>query len=355
MPSFGIFIQEQLEAIVQSVDADHLLVIFQLHKGKGIGKVSLGSGRWQELPAITLQYRGLLQPLVFRFVDQWAAAANHEVIKWLGGTKPSQIHSHVWAPGGVVASHLAKQLNVPHVHSEHWSGTRSWLIPRPKHQKRWEDLAAVSVVSNFLAEGLKTVVRKPQPVLIPNVVDSNIFTYHAKTKDPHTIRLVALSSTHKPKRLDVLCSAVELLTQQLPQTIKLTIVGTTPDVAPIKQWLGKPWLETHAYVPKAKYAYLLHESDLMVHASDFESFSLAVAEALCTGTPIVASAIPRFERWLQADEAILAKNETQAFAEAIKQALAKEWDYRLIAQRHANVYSPRAVGLAFRSWYPRLG
>ena len=50
-------------------------------------------------------------------------------------------------------------------------------------------------------------------------------------------------------------------------------------------------------ISKEKIVEILHDSDFFVHASYIETFSLVIAEALSTGTPVIASnvgAIPEF-------------------------------------------------------------
>lgn len=100
--------------------------------------------------------------------------------------------------------------------------------------------------------------------------------------------LVCISRHHPEKRLGTLVQAVLRVNRVRP--VGLVIVGD----GPLRSWLerqvrGIPQVQLAGYVEdRAVVAALLASADAMLHGSAAETFGFVLAEAMCSGLPIVA-------------------------------------------------------------------
>jgi glycosyltransferase-like protein len=109
-------------------------------------------------------------------------------------------------------------------------------------------------------------------------------------------------------------------------------------------------------VPQEVMPALYRLADALVFPSLNEGFGLAVVEAMASGTPVIASAIPPFTEYLSAHDAllvdpadvsaitgamrdILAPEPRRALIEA-GLAVARRFDWRASAERHLELYAP---------------
>jgi glycosyltransferase involved in cell wall biosynthesis len=104
--------------------------------------------------------------------------------------------------------------------------------------------------------------------------------------------LLSLGRLDPRKRLDLLLDAFALVLDELPGA-RLRIVGS-PGYAPRQLSLldrspYKDHVDYRAGVPRSEVPRLLHESTVLVQASDNENFGSAVTEALACGVPVVGS------------------------------------------------------------------
>jgi glycosyltransferase involved in cell wall biosynthesis len=119
---------------------------------------------------------------------------------------------------------------------------------------------------------------------------------------PETFVILAVSAVKREhKRVDHIVEEAS----RLEGDVLLWLDGNPEDESVMelaRRRLGPRLRITH--VPSSDVAALYRAADVMVHGALEESFGLAIVEAACSGTPVLAHAAPHFE-WLLGDRAPL--------------------------------------------------
>ena len=244
------------------------------------------------------------------------------------------------------------------VFTEHWSAYRSRFgIKNPKKTQRIQRIFHQGIplitVSASLSNDIQSFAATRCPsFVVPNVVNTRQFCYDASVaRVPY--RMFALSRWKRPKQMGVLIAAWRLLRLRLPEAT-LSIAGFGP------QWDELQYDAQHArqaidglsllgLLSPDRAAHEMQSATLFVHASDYETFSVVCAEALCCGTPVLASnrgGIPEFVH--HRNGCLLYDNTPQAFAHAMEQILTNQnpaqWTHQTIAQEAKQRFNPTNIG-----------
>ena len=258
------------------------------------------------------------------------------------------IHAHFIYPEGVIASRIGADLGIPVVSSEHamW---RPWLDRHPSVRRQVERalprIARITAVSEALKRSIVELFGESVPVdVIPNVVDDRIFAgpRASDRRDPRHLLFVGL--IRHVKGLDVLIRAMSHLLPEMPD-LHLTVAGGSfyrayeRDAAQVRDLVRALSLSDHVRflgeVAPNDVAALMRESALLVVPSRRETFSLVTAEALASGTPVVATRCGGPEEILTDEMGQLTDvDDPAALAIAIESALTRSYD-RLALRRYA--------------------
>lgn len=250
------------------------------------------------------------------------------------------IHAHFIYPEGVIASRIGAELGVPVVSSEHamW---RPWLDRHPSVRRQVERalprIARITAVSEALKAGIIELFGESVPVdVIPNVVDERIFVAPQpnESRDPRHLLFVGL--IRHVKGLDVLVRAMSHLLPDMPD-LRLSVAGGSfyrayeREAAQVRELVRALGLSDHVRflgeVPPNDVAALMRRSALLVVPSRRETFSLVTAEALASGTPVVATRCGGPEEILTEGTGQLADvDDPAALAIAIESALTRSYD-----------------------------
>ncbi|MCS6917695.1 MAG: glycosyltransferase [Chitinophagales bacterium] len=357
-PTLGIFIQEMARAIHQA--GNRLMVCALVTE----------SGSWwpKQHVRLFLDPAGFPVHLItvsWRFhkaLHQLLPVLNRMFRKYVRRSilpvfRPDVIHAHVIYPAGILGSGLAQEVRVPFVLSEHWSRAATCIKNgrwSPAARRALDAAAGLTVVSQFLKNELVSVwPAAANAQVVPNVTDTAIFSFSPKKKNDDAIRLLAAASWAYPKLPHLLIGAVRLWQQRVGRPLLLTLVGEGPALKPLKQVVQEHRLPVRflGYVDKPTLAALMHQHDFFVHASAYETFGQVVAEALCSGTPVIASDLPPLRELVDESCGVLTPNTTEAWLEALQKAAESVFRMEDWAARWAVRLSPTAVGARFTEVY----
>ena len=258
------------------------------------------------------------------------------------------IHAHFIYPEGVIASRIGAELGVPVVSSEHamW---RPWLDRHASVRRQVERalprIARITAVSEALRASIVALYGDAVPVdVIPNVVDERIFVAPRpdEPRDPHHLLFVGL--IRHVKGLDVLVRALGHLVPEFPE-LHLSVAGGSfyrayeRDAAAVRDLVRALGVSYHVRflgeVAPNDVATLMRRSALLVVPSRRETFSLVTAEALASGTPVVATRCGGPEEILTEETGQLTDvDDAPALAIAIESALNRPYD-RAALRRYA--------------------
>jgi glycosyltransferase involved in cell wall biosynthesis len=156
---------------------------------------------------------------------------------------------------------------------------------------------------------------------------------------PETFVILAVSAVKREhKRVDHIIEEAS----RLEGDVLLWLDGNPEEGSVVelaRQRLGKRVRITH--VPSSEVASLYRVADVLVHAALQESFGLAIVEAACSGTPVLAHDTPHFE-WLLGDRSRLVDMQARGMLGARLRAIAAAREREAAAARAlAGVLRPR--------------
>jgi glycosyltransferase involved in cell wall biosynthesis len=136
-----------------------------------------------------------------------------------------------------------------------------------------------------LTETLTRCLDVPQAeiVVIPNGVDPAYFTRSENERAPNMVLFVGRLFPNKG--IDVLCEAVT----HLPADIRVVIVGDGPLGSELRSRFRDPQIEFAGGVTEAQLHAFYREATLLALPTRSEGMPTVILEAMCCGTPIVAT------------------------------------------------------------------
>ena len=278
------------------------------------------------------------------------------------------IHAHFIYPEGVIASRLGAELGLPVVSSEHamW---RPWLDRHASVRRQVERalprITRLTAVSESLRASITGLFGDAVPVdVIPNVVDDRIFVAagHDEPRDPDHLLFVGL--IRHVKGLDVLVRALGHLLPEYPD-LHLTVAGGSfyrayeRDAAAVRDLVRALGLTDRVRflgeVAPNDVAALMRRSALLVVPSRRETFSLVTAEALASGTPVVATRCGGPEEILTDETGQLAEvDDAAGLAIAIESALSRTFDRAALRRYAVDRYGSVAASERLARLYERV-
>jgi glycosyltransferase involved in cell wall biosynthesis len=269
---------------------------------------------------------------------------------------PEVVHSNVLNPCAIIGSKLSRKLRVPHVITEHWSKVARFMEKNvfAKAAKRaYAEAAAITCVSAFLEKSIQPFVKDKSRIhIVPNVVQSAVFTYAPKP-EKNPVVFTAAASWRLPKRPELFISALEAIAAQTSSNFEVHLFGEGPQLNEFRAREKElPFrIYFRGYCGKDEVAAQLRKSHFFLHASDIETFSIVVAEALATGTPVIASNAGALPELVTGTCGVLCENTPAGWEKGISIALAASYDCAAISAVYNPKFSAPVIAGLFTSIY----
>jgi glycosyltransferase involved in cell wall biosynthesis len=271
------------------------------------------------------------------------------------GIRPHIIHAHSY-DAGLPAILIGKIYRIPAVVTEHSSEFPRKQLGRlgPNVARfAFEKAKLVMTVSRSLKKAIEGYGIKANFRVIPNVVDTKLFKPGTSVRQKDGLKrllCVALFNPSHIKGIPYLLEAFSLLKKNRNDW-QLDIVGDGPARADYESLKAELELGDkiifHGAKTRQEVAEFVRQADLFVLPSLFETFSLATAEALAAGTPVLATRCGGPEEFITEDVGMLVPPGNAS-------ALCKGLDYMLdhletfssehISSYARNRFSPQTVG-----------
>jgi teichuronic acid biosynthesis glycosyltransferase TuaC len=264
------------------------------------------------------------------------------------------IDGHYVYPDGEAAIALGKALNLPVVLSSR--GTDLNLYPtlpaiRPRIvDSLWQSSHLICVCDELRQVALSLGIPESKTSVIGNGIDPEMFHPIEKSVARKVLNLpqdatLLMSVGHLTERkgFHILIEALAQLRadvqlqSQLVSSAKLVIVGDGPQRAELTQLISRWQLQNHVIMAGAVAQENLPNwygaSDLFLLASSREGWPNVLCEAQAMGLPIVASRAWGIPEIVRNDGLglLVPERSAKAFANSIRQAMAKGWDQRAIS------------------------
>lgn len=281
--------------------------------------------------------------------------------------RPDGIHVHVGMKAGLMAMRMLRREKFPYVVTEHWTG----FLPEAKDrignmpsymQNAWKlvlkKAAGISAVSGRLAQQLRSFSGKEKIMVIPNVVNTDLF-FPVSQKEKQLTRFIHISGLDHQKNPEAILKALAIVKTRTG-SFHLDVFG--PERRDVSDLVKKLGLENHTRmhgeVPQKELAPYLQQSDALILYSRYETFGCVVIEANACGVPVIASDIPVMHELLEEDRNgfFVTGDDSQALADKLVWFIENRprHDANMIAKECSEKYSYNVVGRQFSNWYETI-
>ena len=283
--------------------------------------------------------------------------------------KPDLVHVHTGMKAGPAALWMKKKFGIPYIITEHWSGFLDNADEKLKDtplsfQKGWKKVingaTAISAVSATLAKGLANCIKIKSPIVIPNVVNTNIFSYdETKLNNNTTPTFIHISGMQPLKNPDLIIEAFQKLITEFPEA-KLYMIGAKPEklIQKASQLGNGKQVEFFEEMPQKDLYDFIRQSTALILFSSYETFGCVIIEANACGVPVIVSDIPVFHETVKQDVngIFVEPGNTEALAIAMKQIINTntQWNKTAVAANAIAQYSYSVVGKQFLNWYEEI-
>lgn len=359
-PQQGIFIQDQAAAVCSQREDVTFLQINVLHSKNIILKKEVKESLFFNNRKITINLFSLFWK--FYFVNPWllAGIVKRILLRYFPEIKPVLIHSNVIFPCGIVANLLAQEYHSELIISEHWSKAEK-LLKHPLYGKTalrvYLKNHMVITVSKFLAARIEAATGHKNIKVIPNIVNTSLFSYKPKpVYDGINLVCTCVATWKPPKRLELITDSLALFARESGCRVILNVVGRGPQTESLKMDEVPENLSIirHGYLEKQEIASLLRGSHLFLHASEIETFSIVTAEALSTGTPVLVSDRGALPELVHEQNGLLAENNSASWNKKICEIINKRFDNELIAHENQARFSAEIIGKSILELYNKV-
>jgi glycosyltransferase involved in cell wall biosynthesis len=236
---------------------------------------------------------------LFRFVTR-AFAGYRYAIKHYGSF--DLIHVHILTRPALPAYLLNLLTGIPYIISEHWTRyiPENWgftgIFRRFFTRLIVRRASAVITVSNFLKTSMQDCgLRNKRFIIIPNTVDTTLFTRAEKPEKTQVKRILHVSNfNERAKNICGILRVIKTLRDQRKDFEILFIGGREPALTEARKYASGLGLESPEVIfkgpiPPGELANAYRDSSFLLMFSNYESFSIVIPEALSCGIPVLAT------------------------------------------------------------------
>jgi glycosyltransferase involved in cell wall biosynthesis len=271
-------------------------------------------------------------------------------------------------PMGFVAVVLRYIYEVPYVTTLHWAGytkqdgsySAMSVFIRSFYKKILDKSLCIVTVSNYLQESVSRITANPQSVVIGNVVDRHAPVPQRRASAGINLLHVSLLNDRK-KNVSGIIKIVNSLKNDVIN-IRLDIVGSGEDEEELKDLSKDSGLLDrliffHGLVPHGQISNFYSEADIYICNSNFETFSVACAEALMHGVPVISTRCGGPEDYITSKVCVLVPlNDPEKLLAAITFMIANmdQYDRGYIRKYAESLFAPDKIALDYVKLYEKV-
>jgi len=272
--------------------------------------------------------------------------------------KFSTVHSNVIFPCAIVGHYLSKKMRCRHIITEHWTKIDKFFsisLYRFAGKIAFDRANAITCVSESLAATVKKYTDNKNVTIIPNVIDPNEFYFNPAIQKNRKLTFIAAAHWAQFKNPFYFLDALELIyhEKQIPE-FKVALAGTGEQLSVIRQ---KNYHFEISYLGAMDVKGLnteFNRSHVFLHGSDFETFSVVIAEALMCGLPCVVSPVGIGPEVIHSGNGFVTNNTVSDWKQKILLCCASNYDHAAISEQLKHKFDLATVGRQFKDLYSSL-
>ncbi len=344
-PAFAIWIQRHIECLSPHFD-QHIL-----HLDIDFGGLNY---KKSESPGIT--HIRIRIPIMIWRVREWMFlfVLMSFCIRRKVSSKFDIVNFHIAYPACIHIHRIASLLPSKKVITEHWSYYHYHFHSKRKLtrvKKIFQRGIPIITVSDALARDIENFCGSPIPFhVIPNVVDNKFFFLSSKNEVEGHFLMAAFWKP--PKNPFTVLHGISVLKEK-GAIVKLRIAGYGPLWEQLKsqvEFLGlSDQVDLIGSIDSKKLGEELNKARAFLLPSDYETFSVVCAEALCCGCPVLSDPIGALPELVTLNNGML-REEEETWSSFLERFLNHEsFDRSRIAEHSAERFSKERVGEKYSS------
>jgi len=285
----GLFVQRHAEAAALYNDVN---VVYVHADDKISQKFDICKDNLNDVNTIRVYYKKPKSKIlsIFRFFK-----ANRLALRQL--PKPDIIHVHVLTRLGLIALWRKITFGTPYIITEHWSrylpgNDFSGLLRKKLTKLVVKHAVAVTTVTDNLAKAmLSHGLNNKRYVVLPNVVDTNLFVPFEHSNN--TTEIIHVSCFEdKSKNITGLLHSLQIMRDR-GTVFHATLIGDGMDFEAMKKLSHQLHLDDYVtfsgLLEGKNLATRIAKGDFLVVSSNYENMPVVILEALSCGLPIVST------------------------------------------------------------------
>lgn len=341
----GNFIQEHFEALSSFTNCS--LVHFQVRKGLGFYRKSISANQKQLILKIPFENWRIIELLNFIFLLIMLKKINK---------KFDIVNFHIAYPLLTYLHIIKKYFKIPIVLNEHWTAYRfSFHITKTKSlfklKRIFTNRLRLITVSKALGNDISRFSEQSLNYsILPNVVSDCFLNQNNIEEDSRDCFFFSVSVWRPIKKSLILLAAFKQFCQKNDK-FKYYLGGDGEQIPEMKLFIEENNLGDRikllGKMNKVDISDMMSKCSAFLHCSDYETFSVVCAEAICSGTPVIASNIPAISEFVDESNGILVENnDSSSWELALSDFIAnnKRFDRNSIKEKAISKFSKEVVG-----------
>jgi len=281
---------------------------------------------------------------------------------------PQIVHVHVSYKAGIIALWLKYKYRLPYLITEHWSYfntqnansfSKSNFVKKFLFRLIFKNAAGVIPVSSNLGDHLRSFFPDITTTIIPNVVDCELFNFGKQCAPKSVFKFIHVSSMAPLKNpLSIIRTFNKL---RLKYTyLELVLIGPITqsliEQLTIEQQLNDS-IHIKGSVSHDLVASEMQKSNASILFSQYENLPCVVAESLCSGVPVISSAVGGIPEMLDEFNGILVPSgDEEALYNAMEAMVLNyaQFDRKKISEDAQAKYNPEIVGRQIVAVYEKV-
>ncbi len=265
------------------------------------------------------------------------------------------IHSNVIFPCGIIGYWLSKKLKIKHVITEHWTRVDNFFsknLYANIGKKTLNNAQSITCVSETLKATVQKYTNNNRFFIVPNVIDGSQFYYDTTINKNAEFTFIAVASWMPHKNPFYFLNALQnLVNKNKLENFKMVIVGKGGQLDEIKKRNYNFTIEFKGSLNSNEVKNELNKSHVFLHGSDYETFSVIIAEALLCGLPSVVSPYGIAMQVINNTNGFVTNNTNNDWEEKILKCYhTKYYNYK-IAEQLKGKFDVNVIGELFKTTY----